>query len=536
MKYFSQCIFFYFSDDPSWRIRQKLAQNISEIQTSIPYNKLRGKILAIYQKLCKDFETEVRVNAAKNIFNYTVSLKKSYEEQNMTENFTPVFQQSILPQIKLLVSDIIEEIRLAVASNLLNFSSLLDKTPFTSNILPLITEILESETCMAIPESILHSLNQLPESVDLTQSLHSIKNVVRTLIINSQSHWRTRRNLLVAFIHISRFASKDFFSENLKINYAALLGDPVFAVRRSAALILPLLAKQYSIDWTLENIIPFFTMFTKDCRYLYRYVPLFGIQELIKSSLSRQNRYTDDFEKLVNHTNSEVSNRATRAIVIVFKLKNRIKEKLEEDQCRDILSLNKNISEYEANDKIEMYAEDILDTLKSCSNCDIFAVDEQTLSDNTYTYLEGILILIHKKFLEVVINLFNDTIINIQIRSLYILNEIKEFINRLDKDLQQTWVQKILTNLGNDDHEKIDNQINSILAKEENLDVQCADQNEICDVKAIINSEKASDAGETEENSKANYDDVKLIDEDDDEDCEQNNKNEELVSEEKTGS
>lgn len=512
-----------------------MAQNISEIQTSIPYNKLRGRILAAYQKLCKDFETEVRVNAARNIFSYSFSLKKSYDDQNMTENFTPVFQQSILPQIRLLVSDIIEEVRLAVAANLLNFSSLLDKKSFTSHILPLITEILESESCMAIPESILHSLNQLPENVDLTQSLHSIKNVVRTLIINSQSHWRTRRNLLVAFIHISRFASKDFFSENLKINYAALLGDPVFAVRRSAALILPLLAKQYSIDWTLENIIPFFTMFTKDCRYLYRYVPLFGIQELIKSSLSKQNGYIDDFEQLVKHSNSDVSDRAATAILTVFKLKNRIKEKLDKEQYRDILSLNKNISDFEVNDKIEMYAEDILDTLKSCSNCDIFAVDEQSLSNNTYTYLEGILILIHKKFLEVITSLFNDTIINIQIRSLYILNEIKEFISRLDLDLQQSWVQTVLTKLDNEDNEKIDKQLNSILSKEENPDFKCADQTDICDVKAIINSEKASTTVKTEETSKSQYEDVKLIDEDDDEDCEQNNKNDKLGEEKTSG-
>lgn len=459
---------FSFLEDPSWRIRQKLAQNIPEIQASIHYNKFRGRILALYQKLSNDYESEVRVIAAKKLYSYCECLQQSYKDQNMADNFKPVFQQSILPQIKLLMTDIMEEVRLALAANLLNFSSLLDKDFFKNDILPLITEILENESCMAIHEGILHSLNQLPESVDLTQSLNSIKKVVRTLIIDSQSHWRTRRNLLVAFTHISRFASKEFFSENLKINYAALLGDPVFAVRRSAALILPLLAKQYSIEWTFTNIIPFFTMFTKDCRYLYRYVPLFGIQEMIKSSLNQQNNYLEDFKIFSEHPNREVNKKATKAIVKVSKLKERVKDILETQKCKDILSLNKNIYDFKATDKVDIYAEDILDNLKSCSNCNVFSLDEQSLSSNSCTYLEGVLYLIHTKFLDVAMSLFDDVIINIQIRALYTLNEIKDFIDKLDTELQQPWVQQILTDISSDDLENINSEITEMLVEKEN--------------------------------------------------------------------
>lgn len=438
----------------------------------VPHNKLRGKILLLYQKLTKDYESEVRIVAAKNLFSYSQSMKKNYDDQNLHENFKPVFQQSILPQLKRLLNDDIEEVRLAVASNLLNFASLLEKEFFKDDILPLITEILETETCMEIHESILHGLNQLPETVDLTQSLHSIKNVVRTLIVNSQSHWRTRRNLLLALTHISRFATKEFFSDNLKINYAALLGDPVFAVRRSAALILPLLAKQYSIEWTLENIIPYFTMFTKDVRYLYRYVPLFGIQELIKSSLSQQFNYLESFETLVRDSNESTHSKAKKAVVKVCKMKDKIEEKLNEQKCKDILSLNKNNYDFAATDKIEIYAEDILDNLKSCSNCNIFSVDEQSMRNDTCTYLEGILYLIYTKFLDVVIILFDDTIINIQIRSLFMLNEIKEFIERLGKELQQSWIQQIFTELTNNDHENIEQEINEIINRQQSEDMQ----------------------------------------------------------------
>lgn len=466
------------------------------IQTTIKHNKFRGRIIAIYQKLVKNFENEVRVKAAKSLYTYSESLKLSYEEQNMIENFKPVFQQSILPQIKILINDISEEVRLAVAENLLKFSSLLDADLFKIEILSLVTEILESETCMAIHESILHGLNQLPETVDLTQSLHSIKNVVRNLIINSQSRWRIRRNLLVAFTHISRFASKDFFAENLKINYAALLGDPVFAVRRSAAIILPLLAKQYSINWTLENIIPFFTMFTKDIRYLYRYVPLFGIEELINSSVNQQDKYLEDFKCLVTHSNEDVSKKAVTSVVKISKLTTKINEKLDDEKCKDILSFSKNVSQYKDTDKIDIYAEDMLDTLKKFSDCNIFTVDEQSLKINSCTYLEGILYLIYTKFLGVVINLYEDEIINIQIRALYILREIREFTNKLETELKDTWVQQIFEKLQNDELEVIDKEIDLMLQKEEMDTVYQDPTEEIDSIIKFENKNNLTDASD----------------------------------------
>lgn len=320
--------------------------------------------------------------------------------------------------------------------------------------------------------------------------------------------------MLLAFIHISRFASHDFFSENLKTNYAALLGDPVFAVRRSAVLILPLLAKQYSIDWTIQNIIPFVIGFGKNTNYLYRYIPLFGIQELIKSSLNQQSKYLDDFKPLVEQTNNDVNKKVIKTIAKVFKLTNKIKEKLGEQKCQFILPLNKNISDFEANDKINIYAEDVLDALKNSSNCNAFSVDEQSLLNNSYTYLEGMLFLIHKKFLGVVINLFNDTIINIQIRALYVLNEIKEFVERLNRELQESWIQEVLKELSSADLENINNKINAILAEEESQKFNNNhNTEEIRDVNAIINSEHTTNIVTTKDDLEIKLEYVKLEDE-----------------------
>lgn len=449
--------------------------------------------------------------SAKKIFSYSESLKQNYQTQNLENNFEPVFEQSIMPQLKLLLRDTAEEVRLAVASDLLSFSSLLDEDCFKNQILPLITDILSNESYTAIPETILHNLNQLPETIDLTQSLQSIPNIVRTLIINSECHWRTRRNLLVAFIHISKFASKEFFSENLTTNYGALLGDPVFAVRRSAVIILPLLAKRYSMDWIIDNIIPFLTMFTNHSRYLYRLIPLFGIQELICSSFIQEDNYLKDLETLVKHSNVDVSQKAVKAIALIVKLKDKIKEELESDKYKDILSLTKNIPNFKETDKIDIYVEDILGTLKQCSNCNIFSVDEQCLNKSC-TYLEGLLRLIYTTCLDTVIQLFNDAIVNVQIRSLYMLNVIKDFIDNLDKGLQALWVQQVLSELSTEDIEIINDQINIILAKREVQQFKTISQTE--DTAAtILKLENTPKSSAPQENLEMNLREVTLTEE-----------------------
>lgn len=458
-----------FSDNPSWRIRQRLAYYAGDLQRVIPFGKTRGKILALFQKLVKDTEPEVRIVIAKNLFDYCNSLQETYKNQpKFEDNFEPVFQQSIMPQIHLLINDPSHEVKLALSSNILALSSLLREECFKNNILPLLVDILENETSMPILANMLQNLNCLPTNIDLTLSLHSIKNVVRSLIINSQSHWRTRRSIFVAFMHIAKFSSKEFFAENLKIFYAALLGDPVFAIRRTAPIILPLLAKQYGISWTSENIIPYFTMFTKDGRYLYRFVPMFGIMELISPSLDCNSsesgeKYLRDLKVLAESSNDEVKKAAVKILAKISGMLDKLNKKLEQQKYKDILALNEYICDFK-NDTIDLYAGETMDVLK-VQNCDIFSIKEDVILKNHSTYIEGVLSLIFREFLFIIETLSDDLIENIQIRSIYTLTKVKQFLNKLAEELDKPWVKDRLKTLTEEEIKNIENQVEEELSR-----------------------------------------------------------------------
>lgn len=429
---------------------------------------MRGKILALFQKLVKDTEPEVRIVIAKNLSDYCNNLRETYKNQpKFEDNFEPVFQQSIMPQIHLLMNDPSHEVKLALSSNILALSSLLREDCFKNNILPLLVDILENETSMPILANMLQNLNCLPTNIDLTLSLHSIKNVVRSLIINSQSHWRTRRSIFVAFMHIAKFSSKEYFAENLKIFYAALLGDPVFAIRRTAPIILPLLAKQYGISWTSENIIPYFTMFTKDGRYLYRFVPMFGIMELISPSLDSSSesgeKYLKDLRVLAESGNNEVKKAAVKVLAKISMMLDKLNKKLEQQKYADILALNEYICDFR-NDTIDLYAGETMDVLK-VQNCDIFSIKEDTILKNHSTYIEGVLSLIFREFLLIIETLSDDLIENIQIRSVYTLTKVKQFLNKLSEELNKPWVKESLKILTEEETKNIENQVDEELSR-----------------------------------------------------------------------
>ncbi|CAH1967689.1 unnamed protein product [Acanthoscelides obtectus] len=444
------------SEDLYWTLRQKLAINIADLQVAIPFGKTRGKILAMYQKLLRDFEANVRKQAVKSLGDYCQSLKNTYQSQPKQEdNFEPVFVQSILPHIKALSSDHNDEVRAVLSSTLISLISVLSEDCFKQHVLPLIVEMLETDTSPQIQANILKNLNFLPATMDLTRPFHSLKGVLRSLIANSSTHWRTRRCLLVGFMHIAKVTDKEYFEENLKVYYAALLGDKVFAIRRTAPAILPLLVKYFGINWTTEHIIPYFNMFRKDVNYLYRYVPLFGIKELISPSVDTHDKqYLKGFQSLVQTGNKN----AARILAKINLMVDKLQSKLEEPACKDIVSLKESIIFDFKDDNVGLYAEDTLDIIQEYHNCDIFNVTEKDVEEDN-VYIKGLLQIIYTRFFNLVLNLFEDPIVNIQIRSIFILTKIRELVDTLRKELEQDFVKTCLKALSEEEMEAISKEV-----------------------------------------------------------------------------
>nr|XP_023016442.1 serine/threonine-protein phosphatase PP2A 65 kDa regulatory subunit-like [Leptinotarsa decemlineata] len=453
------------AEDPSWKMRQVLAHSIAELQEAIPHGKMRGKILFIYQEFVKDFEPSVRIAAAENLANYCRSLKKSYETQP-ENNFDPVFKQSIVPQIILLSEDRNDDVRTALSRNILNLGSVLTESCFKQTILPIVIDFLERDQSMLVQANLLQNLDSLPENIDITKYLSSIKEVASFLIKNSHAHWRTRMSLLAAFLHITKFANKKYFSENLTISYVTLLEDPVFAVRRTAPIILPLLAKQYGIEWAAMHLIPYLKMFTKNSRYLYRYTPLFGILELVYPSvrMGRKDTYLKDLKCFCSSENGNLKRFAARRLLRVRKMTMELKQKFEKETYKNVLALNRSIDDFKSDD-ISLYSGDYLKIFEKNPNSSIFSIDENEVIEKEPTYLEGLLLLIHTEFLEVILDLFDDAIVNIQIRSIYLLNRIKQFTDSLSTELEEPWIPDALQIFNNEEIEVVEKDVEAEITK-----------------------------------------------------------------------
>nr|CAI5834841.1 unnamed protein product [Callosobruchus analis] len=440
--------------DQSWKLRQKLAIAIPEVQEAIPFGKTRGKILAMYQRLLRDEEAEVRKLAVRSLVEYCQSLKKTYQSPPKQENnFEPVFLQSILPHVRALSTEHNDEVRAVLSSTLISLISVLSEECFKQHVLPLVVEMLETDISPQIQANILQNLNSLPATMDLSKPFHSLKGVLRSLIVNSSTHWRTRRCLLVAFMHITKVTNKEYFIENLKVYYAALLGDQVFAIRRTAPVILPLLVKYHGMNWTEEHIIPYFNMFRKDRNYLYRYVPLFGIMELISPSIDHH-----DKQYLKGSLLSSANKSVAKILAKISMMVDKIKAKLEEDACKDILSLKDSIIFDFKEDNLRLYAEDTLDILEQNHNCDIFNVtDKEVEEDNVY--IEGLLKIVYTQCISIVLTLFEDPTVNIQIRSIFILTKIKEIVDKLGRELEQDSVKACLNTLSKEELDAISKEV-----------------------------------------------------------------------------
>ncbi|RZC37295.1 hypothetical protein BDFB_007906 [Asbolus verrucosus] len=446
--------------DISWRVRQRVAWKIHEMRSS-EHN--REEIINLYKSCVRDEEAEVRVFAAKNLYNFVLNLLDSYKSQPQYEElFEKCFEEEITPEIHYMITDLSEDVRVALSSN----------------ILSLIMDALENEEFMPFKENMLKNLNSLPMDVDITKSLKSVKNVIKNLLENSQMHWRTRRNLLLAFAHITRNATSEFFDENLKIFYQYLLNDPIFAIRRTTPLILPLLIKQFGMNWAKDSVIPMFVFFSKDHRYLFRYVTLFGVEELIHPTLDqvrddddKSEKYLVDLKELI--LSSEDPKKFVETLVKIVKLNEKLDKEVD---GTEIL----NQSEDDGiccDDNISFYAEDTLDNLKKDQKLTIFSISRDDIGDNTICYLEGVLLILIKEFVKVIKDLVQDPIKNVQNRAKATLRNIKNFTVNIKGEINQPWVDEAIGKLTEEDIRRIEEELNGQLMTSEDKVVE----NEIID-------------------------------------------------------
>lgn len=426
-------------------------------------------VLTMYLNLARDEEAQVREQATKNIVDFCNTLKAQYRELNDEPGFETAFTEHLMPLVKTLYADSNNYVRAEITAHVMTLTSLINSNVARDEFIPLVKNSIEHEEYYTVKEIIAKNLDSLIDVMGMPDIIDSVQKLVEDLIYKSDSRWRIRRGVLLTFIHVSKKSEKEFFDKNLKDTYLKLLYDPVFAVRKTAPLTVPILIKHFGTTWAY-SLVPTILSFVEDNHYLYRYIPIFSIEEIINPTLDYQNvcgksiAYLETLKNLCYDEEETVRNKSAIILVKILKLQEHLKQSLEEGWVEE---LTKHIETEEyPKDNIRMYAEEIFDAFIANDKFSILEVtaDELNLKDEDKTYLEGALYMCNKYFLTTIQQLLRDKIENVPIRTKSTLNRIIQFSQKLQKECEEPWVNDVLGNIPKDEISLLEARIKSRLA------------------------------------------------------------------------
>ncbi|KAF5308514.1 hypothetical protein FQR65_LT06179 [Abscondita terminalis] len=420
--------------DPSWKVRQGAANQITSMQNAFGPELTQKHLITIYQQLVQDSEPQVREAAASSIAHFCEILQDTYEE---TDVINPSILNQIFPLVKILDQDCNTDVKEALSRVITSLSPLFGCENTKVLLLPLITASLMNDSSK-IKENIISNLNSIISVIGIDDIADTVLQIIGDLVNNSASIWRTRRNLIVTINYVAKHSGKEYFDQHLRPLYQKLLSDGVYAVRKMAPLILPILIKKFGFKWAQDSILTDVLLFAEHSHYLYRYVCLFCIDELVSPTLESdfKNATTEmnQFKYLAHIANIENGNDKIASFLNrIKKLNESLQAKFKEDWVCDVLiHLQDNDI---PDDNIRRYAEGSIEMFTKDNNLNITCVTVDEIENND-AYLEGLLEVILNTFMNALCQLSTDQIDNVQSLVGKTLIKIEKLSNALAKELQ----------------------------------------------------------------------------------------------------
>ncbi|XP_076266483.1 uncharacterized protein LOC143200083 [Rhynchophorus ferrugineus] len=449
------------ADHQSWKMKEHVASKLPDFQRYLPYATYRGKILQLFQKLSEDYEMLVRCEVARNASEYLKYLLESYKSRPHEENnFEHVFEQSVMPVIRKLAEDECDDVRLALSINILDTSPLLGDDCSKKTLVPLLQQVLTQQESVGILANYLRGFGSISDKCDPTKCLDAIITCIRLVLARSQADWRSRRAILTTFVDLTKLCAPEFFSDKFKIYFATLLGDQVFAIRRSASLVVPVLTKQYGIKWAMDHLVSYFLSFYQDRKYLYRFVSIFGISEMIQPFVCKSpSSYLHDIRVICEDVGNVNNKKALLCLAHVSKLVKAIENELNTEEYSKYAKLRSQESYLRCSDT-KIYSETNYEDLRNkYEDLNVYSVQETDFTGDHIPYLEGLLQLIYRKFLSVLKTLCKDPTNNVSNRAVETLGQVQDFIRKLNEELKDPWVEKCLKQLNQEEISEIESEL-----------------------------------------------------------------------------
>jgi serine/threonine-protein phosphatase 2A regulatory subunit A len=232
-------VFRMLMDDKSWRVRYLVAEKLPEFASAMAPEQRSGVLVSAMAKFLQDSEPEVRTGSCQRLVDFC-KLISSDEILN-----------SIVPLLPPLINDL-EYIKATLASNIVKLMSLVTKNVASSNILPLVLELLRDNSA-EIKVCVLGDLEGLFMAVGAESLSQIIMPYLNELVEDKQ--WRIKVKVLQSFPLLGKQLGKDFFEEHFLGMVLKMLFDSYYSVREAAIVASKDLINVFGVKWVENEIV-----------------------------------------------------------------------------------------------------------------------------------------------------------------------------------------------------------------------------------------------------------------------------------------
>ena len=309
-------------DDASWRVRQALATSFSRLCNSaaVTWDGVGKRLFALYMKLLKDKEPEVRTAACQHLDAFIIALAKDHAAAHptasssapattsttsasanaSTSSSTPAALPSLPPLNSTAVTSIREaleqnqslldsltiegtqNVKVAYSKAITGLCPVLGKDLSVKLIVPLLAALSKDEY-YEVRHYIFSRLYLLAEYLGANNLSNHILPIV--IELSKDSKWRVRYNIIDQSALLARHLGQQQFNKRILPVLIAALSDHVYAIRQLSCRQLGVIVKmkEYGGKWAVDKMLTSaLVLYDKTTNYLHRMTCLLLIEECIK--------------------------------------------------------------------------------------------------------------------------------------------------------------------------------------------------------------------------------------------------------------
>ena len=317
-------------DDASWRVRQALAISFSRLCNSVAvtWEGVGKRLFALYMKLLKDKEPEVRTAACQHLDAFIIALAKDHTTAASTASSSSSFSaaatasstttltqshastssssssaavppplptlnsaavvsirealeqsQSLLDS---LTTDSTQNVKVAYSKAITGLCPVLGKDLSVKLIVPLLAALSKDEY-YEVRHYIFSRLYLLAEYLGANNLSNHILPIV--IELSKDSKWRVRYNIIDQSALLARHLGQQQFNKRILPVLIAALSDHVYAIRQLSCRQLGVIVKmrEYGGKWAVDKMLSSaLVLYDKTTNYLHRMTCLLLIEECIK--------------------------------------------------------------------------------------------------------------------------------------------------------------------------------------------------------------------------------------------------------------